>query len=144
MKLHLTEWEKEELRNAEKNVEHPKLQRRIHVIQMKWEWIANKDIEKMKWISHDTVSRCIKRYRMWGLDLLLSWKCAWRKERLSEDELMKLKERGKKWFTKAAEAQTYIAKHFGKSLEIRQMQRVLKKLNTHTRKQVRLHENVLP
>jgi len=142
MKITLSKSQKKELQMKESEIQHPKLLRRIHVIQMKDVWMNNKEIQKTKWLSHGTVSTRIKWYSEGWIEKLLQRNCNGRPAKLWEEELKQLSKRWEDWFNNAQEAQEYINSEFGTSYKVRQVQNILKKHYILTKRLARHQESV--
>ena len=76
----------EEIAEYERFIEDPRLLQRINVIQMLWFGMKNRDVEKIKKLSHWTISAYRKAYWEWWIEGLLEWWCIWRVGKLSEDQ----------------------------------------------------------
>lgn len=137
----ITEKQIKELAEHEKFVENPRLLQRISVIQMLGSGLKNKDIEKIKKLSHWTVSAYKKAYLGWWIEKMLKWWYSWRVWKLTEKQKNIIKEKGgKEWFDTASEAQNFIKENFWIEYKLRRVQYLLKKWNFHTRKQKKYQE----
>ena len=141
--INFTNLDIKKLAEYEQKVTHPKLLLRISVIQMFACWISSTTIQKIKNLSHDTIRRFAKSYKDWWIKGLLEWNCKWRSWRLTEKQKKEIQDLWKKGqFKTAKQAQKYIKENFWYNYKIRQIQKLLKKRDLHTKKQLKYLETV--
>lgn len=118
----------EELKKFEKNEKNWKHLKKLQCIRFRLENIKYKEIKTLLWISEDTIARWVKKYNNWWIKWLLETNDNWRKSKLSEADITKIKEENeKKWFNNAEESQAYIEKEFWIKFCISHVRTILKK-----------------
>lgn len=135
-KIKLTKKALQELSNAEEQVKHPRLLKRIQCVKLKDKSWKHKEIADFLGIRIETISIWLKAYFENGLESLLSWGYKGKVSILSLEDQKELKKRNeKKPFNTAKEAKDYIKDHFGINFHLHWVQKLLKKnFNFHSRK----------
>lgn len=118
----------EELKELEKTEKNWKFLKKLQCLRFRLENISYKKIEKLLWISEDTIARWVKKYNNWWIKWLLETKNNWKPAKLSKDEIVKIKEENEeRWFNTAEDAQKYIEENFWIKFCISHVRTILKK-----------------
>lgn len=132
----LTPEQLQELENTERQLKQPQLIKRIQSIKLRDKGLSNIEIGQFLLMSDQTISNWYQLYIKKGLEALLQWDYKGKISILTLEQQQELKDRNlKQPFEKAAEAKTYIKKHFGHNFHLHWVQKLMKKnFIFHTRK----------
>jgi len=135
-KINLTEEQKIELENAEKQIKQPQLLKRIQSIKLRNKGLSNDEIGDFLLMSDQTISNWVQLYLKKGLQALLQWDYKGKISILTIDQQHELQKRNiEQPFEKAAEAKAFIKDHFGHEFHLHWVQKLMKKNFTlHTRR----------
>lgn len=137
IKIKLTDEQKKELKNIEKEVSNPQLLKRIQCVKLKdMGWINLKIAEFLN-VCNDTITDWLKAYVKNGVDGILTWEYGGRPPLLTETQLETIRQRNHaRPFDHAAEAVQFIETRFGVTYHVSWVQKLLKKnWGCHTKKQ---------
>lgn len=136
IKISLSEGQRSEIENAERQVRSIKLLRRLQAVKLKDEGWKHAKLCKFFGVNKNTITNWLKAYKKGGIDELLQWDCKGRVSILSREDQEKIKARNEeKPFDTAKEAKAFIKKEFGIDWHLHWVQKLLKKnFNCHTNK----------
>jgi transposase len=137
IKIKLTDEQKKELKNIEKEVSNPQLLKRIQCVKLKDMGWTNLKIAEFLNVCNDTITDWLKAYVKNGVDGILTWEYGGRPPLLTETQLETIRQRNHaRPFDHAAEAVQFIETRFGVTYHVSWVQKLLKKnWGCHTKKQ---------
>lgn len=135
-KINLTQQQKLELENAEKQIKQPQLLKRIQSIKLRDKGLSNLEIGDFLLMSDQTISNWVQLYLKKGLQALLQWDYKGKISILTINQQQELQKRNQEQpFEKAAEAKAFIKERFGHEFHLHWVQKLMKKnFNLHTRR----------
>lgn len=135
-KIKLTQQQKIELENAEKQIKQPQLLKRIQSIKLRDKGLSNLEIGNFLLMSDQTISNWVQLYLKKGLQSLLQWDYKGKISILTVNQQQELQKRNlEQPFEKAGEAKVFIKERFGHDFHLHWVQKLMKKnFNLHTRK----------
>jgi len=119
------------IRQLEKEVDKPRLLKRLQFLLLKNQGEMHISIAKLLGVTNDTLTNWLKKFRQGGLKELLGWNYYGKTPRLTKEQKETLKDRMRhNGFIKAQEAKDFIEKRFGVIYHLHYVQRLLKKIRT--------------
>jgi transposase len=128
VKIRLTPQQKEEIKEAERQIENKQLLKRLQCIKLKDKKWKHKEIMEFLGVSLSTVSIWIKVYTQEGMQALLKWNYAGKVSLLGKEQQEIIRKRHEeKPFLTAKEAKAFIKEKFGIEWNVSWIQKLLKK-----------------
>jgi transposase len=137
IKIKLTNEQKKELKNVEKEVSHTQTLKRIQCVKFKDMGWTNLQIAEFLNVCNDTITAWLQAYVTSGVDGILTWGYGGRQSCLTDVQLELIRQRNKDLpFDNAAEVVAFIETEFGVTYNVSWVQKLLKKnWVCHTKKQ---------
>ena len=136
-KIRLTQAQRDELENTEKQIDKPQLLKRIQSIKLRDKGLNNLEIANFLLMSDQTISNWCQLYINKGLEALLKWDYKGKVSILTIEHQNLLRQRNKEQsFETAAETKAYIKENFGIVFHLHWVQKIMKKnFSLHTKRQ---------
>ena len=136
IKISLTPQQKEEIRNAERQINKKPLLKRLQCLRLKDKGWKHEEVADFLDVSIGSITNWLKAYRDGGVSTLLQWDYKGKVSILSLKEVEELQKRNKeKPFMTAKEAKTFIEEKFGIQWHLHWVQKLLKKnFTVHSRR----------